>query len=383
MFSKRSRVSPHRAIGRPHAALTAAAVLALSGCSAGPEEEADGPPDFTEPSPTGSGGRTPAPAPANPSASSGANAPIASAGEQNPANGAPIAPGTNTGNATSGSGNPNSSGANGGAGGASMVDGANNGNAAGSTSMGSGGSTGEQPVMPPQGEEPAPVTPPPVAPPLTPTAPDITCPSGATFCSGFESNALPGAARLQGNPAVPQFDMAVRRSGNQSIAFPAAADGFNIREVVVPIPGQTFWARLFIQTSTAFGDNDHDSLFVGSTATADQDNNQEHGPEFSEQGNQVLLNADDDLFSAGGHGFPSTPGPTLSAGTWHCVEAFFDGGSGDVQILADGALLIDAPGFKQLTYQTFRFGYLQFPGHPARSVWFDDVVVAPDRVGCN
>jgi hypothetical protein len=65
------------------------------------------------------------------------------------------------------------------------------------------------------------------------------------------------------------------------------------------------------------------------------------------------------------------------------VEALFDGGSGDVQIFVDNQLIIDAPGFKQLTYQTFRFGYLQFPGHQPRTVWFDDVVVAPDRVGCD
>ena len=150
---------------------------------------------------------------------------------------------------------------------------------------------------------------------------------------------------------------------------------------MVPIPGQSYWARLFIQTDVLFGDNNHDSLFVGSTASPTQDNNEEHGPEFSEQGNQVLLNADDALTGANGPGFPQTPGPQLSANTWHCVEAFFNGGTGDVQIFSDGELLIDAPGFRPATYQTFRFGYIGF--NTARSVWFDDVVVGPNRVGCN
>jgi hypothetical protein len=96
-----------------------------------------------------------------------------------------------------------------------------------------------------------------------------------------------------------------------------------------------------------------------------------------------VINADDTLFSAAGPGFPQAAGTRLAANTWHCLEGFFDGGSGDVQFFVNGDLLIDAPGFARVTYQTFRFGYLQFPGHVSRDVWFDDVVVAADRVGCN
>jgi hypothetical protein len=215
-----------------------------------------------------------------------------------------------------------------------------------------------------------------------PLQPDVACPAGATFCAGFEAPALPAGARFDSNPmAALAFDSTVFNSGNQSIVFPAVADSFNIREVVVPIPGNTFWVRLFMRSDTAFGDNDHDSVFVASTTMAD--NNSEDGVEFSEQGNQVLLNSNDQLFSAAGPGFPSGAGPSLAANTWHCLEGFFDGASGDVQIYSGGEPLIDAPGYRPLSYQTFRFGYLQFPGGGPRSVWFDDVVVASDRVGCN
>lgn len=215
-----------------------------------------------------------------------------------------------------------------------------------------------------------------------PLGPDIECPAGATFCSGFETPALPTGARFDSNPtAALAFDRTVFNSGSQAILFPAVSDGFNIREVVVPIPGSTFWTRLFMRSDTVFGDNDHDSVFVASTTMGD--NNSEDGVEFSEQGNQVLLNSNDQLFSAAGAGFPSGGGPALAANTWHCLEGFFEGASGDVQIYADGELLIDAPGYRALTYQTFRFGYLQFPGGNPRSVWFDDVVVASDRVGCD
>jgi hypothetical protein len=212
-------------------------------------------------------------------------------------------------------------------------------------------------------------------------AADITCPSNATFCSGFEGDVLPNGATYQSQPMVPlEFDTAVKHSGARSLKV-VSAGGFNIRQVVVPIPGQSFWVRLFVQTSNTFGDNNHDSLFVASTASPSQDNNAESGPEFSEQGNQIILNADDSLYSQAGPGFPQGAGPQLSANTWHCEEAFYDGGSGDTQIFSDGDQLIDAGGFTPLTYQTFRFGYIGF--NTVRTVWFDDVVVAPDRIGCN
>lgn len=302
-------------------------------------------------------------------------------------NGTPTAGNNNAGNNTSG-GTPGAAGS--GSGAPASSPGAGGAPANPPPPAGAAGSGAQQPPPPPMGAagsaqmppvQMPPVQPPPPPPPPPPAGPDIECPAGATFCSGFENDALAAGVNFQSNPpAQLQFDTEVRRAGNRSAFFPATSGGFNIRELVVPIPGQAFWARLFIQTDVQFGDNSHDSLFVGSTALPNQDNNEEHGPEFSEQGNQVLLNADDSLFSANGPGFPQGAGPQLAANTWHCVEAFFDGGTGDVQIFADGELLIDAPGFRPLRYETFRFGYIGF--NTGRDVWFDDVVVAPQRVGC-
>jgi len=267
--------------------------------------------------------------------------------------------------------------------------GTNNGtNNGGAMAPGAGGAGSGLPPDPGTGSNPTPpvVTPvPPVVTPtppvVTPAGPDIPCPTGATFCSGFESDTLPAGADDQSQPPVPlEFDTTVKRTGNRSLKV-VSAGGFNIRQVIAPIPGQAFWVRLFIQTSDIFGDNNHDSLFVASTASPSQDNNAESGPEFSEQGNQIVLNADDQLFSAVGAGFPQGTGPQLSANTWHCEEAFYDGGTGNVQIFSDGEEIINAPGYARRSYQTFRFGYIGF--NTVRTVWFDDVVVASNRVGCN
>jgi hypothetical protein len=366
---------------------TLALSLALLACGAG--EEADGMPEFGNApafpggqangtgnngtgnnatnNPTSSGAQNgstgsntgstpPAANPSNPSSPSTPTTPPSNVTEGNPSN-APINNGTDNGNSMTGA----MAGGTGGAGNGGM------------------GMTPPPPATNPDPNTPPPVTPPPVTNPPS-TTPDITCPTGATFCSGFESAALPSGSILQPT-AQPSFDTTVKHSGKQSIVFAPAPQGFNVREVVVPVPGQAFWARLFVQTSITFGDNNHDSLFVGSTANMSEDNNAEHGPELSEQGNQLVLNADDVLYNANGPGFPSaSSGPTLSANTWHCIEAFYNGGTGDVQIFGDGNMLINAPAYKKVTYSTFRFGYIQF--NTPRTIWFDDVVVAPNRVGC-
>jgi hypothetical protein len=360
--------------------LALGASAGLSACSAPP---ADGPPMFDSAGPNGaSNSAAGSGSSQTPGRTDGSSNGVTNAGNpaQNqigsstppPANGSSTPP-TNTAPES----NPNA---------APLANGTDQSSGSG-MAAGGGGATSTNPAAAAgaggSGNTTPPVQPPPVPPvQQPPAAPDITCPDGATFCSGFETDTLPTGAGYQSQPTTPlEFDTTVKHSGARALKV-VSAGGFNIREVVVPIPGQSFWARLFIQTSNDFGDGDHDSLFVASTATPAQDNNDEHGPEFSEQANQVLLNADDNpIAGANGPGFPQSAGPKLAANTWHCVEAFYDGGSGDVEIFSDNASLIDAPAFKPATFATFRFGYIGF--NTVRTVWFDDVVVAPDRVGCN
>jgi hypothetical protein len=142
----------------------------------------------------------------------------------------------------------------------------------------------------------------------------------------------------------------------------------------VPVPVQDFWVRLYMHLSTPLGDNSHDSVFGASSGALAADVNGEALVELSEQFNEILLNTDDALFN------PPTNN-TLPANTWLCMEAHYDGGTGDVEIFADGAALIDAQGYRQVNYQTFRIGYMRY--NDDRTVRYDEVVVAPNRVGCD
>lgn len=206
---------------------------------------------------------------------------------------------------------------------------------------------------------------------------DIVCPSGATFCSGFEGTALPAGTKFHAvgpsGAMTYTFDTTNPKFGKQSLSIPEHSGGFYYRALAVPVPGNDFWVRLYVRVSRAFGDDGHDSLFGASNGNIDADVNNEALVEFSEQFNEVLLNTDDQLFNPSGMS-------TLTANDWHCIEAHFEGGSGNVQIFSDGMEIINAPGYAKASFQSFRIGYMQY--HDTRGVWYDDVIVAPARVNC-
>lgn len=216
------------------------------------------------------------------------------------------------------------------------------------------------------------------APPL-PTEPDIDCPAGASFCSGFEGTQFPAGTQFHSvGPQTPTpfaFDSTETFAGQQALVIPATnSGGFFYRALAVPVPGQDFWVRLYMHLSTALGDNSHDSVFGASSGGIQADVNGEALVELSEQFERILLNTDDALFNP-------MVGSTLAPNTWHCIEAHYNGVTGDVQIFADGEQLINATGYRQLTYQSFRIGYMRY--NDDRTIRYDDVIVAPNRVSCD
>jgi hypothetical protein len=217
------------------------------------------------------------------------------------------------------------------------------------------------------------------------SGPDF-CPSNATFCSGFETVTAgpPAGATLQVYTGmfsdVMAIDTTVANTGHQSLKVLSGTSVSAFRMLSVPIPGSTFWVRLYARSDSVFGNTtaNHNSFFqamVGTTPTSS-------AVQVAEQFCQVLLNASDSLFPTGLSECSAT-GPSLAANQWHCMEAFFDGPNGNVQVYGDGSKMIDAAGWApaKLTFATFAFGFAQYSG-PARTVWYDDVAVGPTRIGC-
>jgi len=213
----------------------------------------------------------------------------------------------------------------------------------------------------------------------------LGCPPAASFCTSFEGENLPvGATYVSQRCAFVAgqsllLDSAQRFSGEQSLLVPADTLEFDYRMLSVAVPGNDFWVRLQVRTDVLFGDADIDTLFLASVLTAGF--NGDRATQLSEQLDQVVLNKNGKVHGATRENpMPGDPVTRLAADEWHCLEAFFGGTSGDVQVFLAGEPIITALGWRPETYQTFRFGYERFS--TARNVWIDDVAVALERIGC-
>lgn len=130
-----------------------------------------------------------------------------------------------------------------------------------------------------------------------------------------------------------------------------------------------------------FGQDGHNAFFVAMTALKYSES--KTSVEFSEQFGCVQLNEHDSNYPAADSTGKACGGPLLAKDTWHCMEAMFDGASGNVQIYANRTKIVDAMNWTRAhgSFTNFEFGFAAYHA-PGRSVWYDDVAVGPTRLGC-
>lgn len=250
----------------------------------------------------------------------------------------------------------------------------------GGSGLGQAGSSPTDDGQPPPNDS---NPPPPVPPPPTPPPPviDTACPANAFFCAGFEGSSFPaGTNNVVGGAPIPNafvLDDTEANSGQQSLLI-TPVEGFAYRVMAIPAPGQRFWVRLFVQVDVEFGRTNHGGIFGASDVGLQQDHNGEVLIELSEQFGYMLTNIDDDTSLR-----PDVE-MRLAANQWHCMEARYDGDAGEIEIFVEGQRIInETRANARMTFRTFRIGNMQYTTTGGRSVWYDDVVLAPERVGCN
>lgn len=216
------------------------------------------------------------------------------------------------------------------------------------------------------------------------------CPAAATFCSGFETDGLPTGAVYMVNAAPGDWsrDFAVdttqHHAGNSSLLVKnqsaSGSSGSAYRMLAVPATAGKFWVRFWIRSDMPIGGTDHNAFAGGSIGSGPND----LMIEFAEDVGIAFNTSDSDQWPQG-FGRTSSGGTmpyTLPASTWECVEISYDGTGREQQLFINNVQLIDAKNYpastEALTY--FKFGFDAYHG-PARQVWFDDVAVAPSRLG--
>ena len=221
----------------------------------------------------------------------------------------------------------------------------------------------------------------------------VACPADATFCSGFEDNALPTGAVYKFNAAPGDWsrdfevDATLFHAGKSSLrvtsgSTDAGASGA-YQMLAVPALMASFWVRFYIQqTELDIGGLDHNVF--GGAADTDEPN----APVMIELAEDVgvAFNTNDAVRWPTSFGrINGSPMPfTLPKGMWHCIELNYDSAKREQKLFVNGTQQIDAadyPASVAAPVKIFKFGFNKLHG-PARKVWFDDVAVGPTRAGC-
>lgn len=222
----------------------------------------------------------------------------------------------------------------------------------------------------------------------------VACPANATFCSDFETTALPTGAVYKVNAAPGEWtrdfeiDTTVFHGGKSSLRVKSGSGDTNTsgsayRMLAVPAPSGAFWVRFYIQqTELDLGGTDHN---VFAAAAASDDPNAAGAIEFAEDVG-IAFNTSDAVRWPMGYGRLTGGGTmpyTLPKGMWHCIEISYDGQGREQQLFINGTQQIDAKDYPSTAtaIKNFKFGFNQLHG-PARKVWYDDVAVAPTRIKC-
>ncbi len=208
------------------------------------------------------------------------------------------------------------------------------------------------------------------------------CPAGATFCDGFESGTMLGAAwtvdtSVKANTVTVVSTKAHSGSNSVYMTFTTASGATFIDEKMgIPATG-TYWGRVWLYPETPV-DQGHDVYIEAEPATFMGGTSQTGVRALNTQGN-MSINVD-----------PPDNGPksnmALPRGSWHCFEweTTGIGGNGNVVLYMDGTLLATDTGAPIPALAEQRIGYERYgAGTAAGDMYIDDYAVGPTRLNCN
>lgn len=161
----------------------------------------------------------------------------------------------------------------------------------------------------------------------------------------------------------------------------AGTSGSAYKMLSVPSPMTSFWVRFFMSSELDLGAVDHNPFAV---ASGSDDPNDSGNLEFADDAG-IAFNFHDDVRWP--DGYSRTNRFTLTKGDWHCIEIFYDSGpTRNQQLFINGTQRINITGWPSTTqltttFKVFKFGFNELHG-PPRQTWYDQVVVAPQRIPC-
>ncbi|MEO5768114.1 MAG: hypothetical protein ABIS92_07155 [Polyangia bacterium] len=217
---------------------------------------------------------------------------------------------------------------------------------------------------------------------------DGRCPSNAIFCADFESGTIPAQATffpeyLRASMATYlTVDATTGLNGGHAAKFV----GTSFSQMLGVVTGTSaFWTRVYLRSDVDMGTVTGHATYVAAT-DGNGDPNMGEQIRVGEHTCQLELNRrsdDKELLSNGGK-YMCMGGIVLAKNTWYCLETFYNGPGREVRVFVAGteSAPLHATDWGPYNYGMFKFGFENYSS-PMRTMWYDDVAIAPQRIGCH
>ncbi len=217
--------------------------------------------------------------------------------------------------------------------------------------------------------------------------------NGLLFCDDFEktttgSPLAPWSTSIIGAGTVTIDGTSPAHSGSRSIHVSDGAADYDtllvLRDAsVLPRPSGRFYVRMFIRLAAAMSSGHNTFVVADLAGSPGQQNNLRLGEDDGMLMYTVMGDAHGALSNANYYNDGMLPGVQFTPGTWTCLELLLDSKKPEIDVWVDGK---EVPDLHHLdypldNYDELRFGFEKYAG-PAMDLWFDDIAVGDQPIGC-
>jgi len=215
--------------------------------------------------------------------------------------------------------------------------------------------------------------------------------SGMLACEDFETTALstlpsgPWSVVVNGEGSV-VVDGVAAHSGSKAVHVHGA--GYQTLLVYhdaarLPQASGRFYVRAFVRLAEAMTSG-HNTFVLADTFAAPNAGN---ALRLGEQNGMLMMTVGGDA-----HGYLSNqnyyndhlPGVVFKPAAYSCLELLLASAQAEIQVWVEG---VDVPdlhvtGLAHENYDALRFGFEKYAG-PESDIWFDDIAIGTERIGCD
>jgi hypothetical protein len=216
--------------------------------------------------------------------------------------------------------------------------------------------------------------------------------SGLLLCDTFEADApgpppAPWTTSITGSGKVTIDGTSPANSGTRSVHIEDAASDYDTllalhAPAILPSTTGRFYLRFFIRLAAPMTMG-HNSFVLGDLYASPGSGNFLRFSENNQMLAESVMGDAQGAMSNNDYYNDHAIGVGLTAGRWTCVELLLDHGKPEIDVWVDD---VEVPGlhstaWKIDAYDYLRLGFEKYAG-PASEIWYDDIAIGTQKIGC-